>query len=36
VIKLVAALIALSIIVFLMIKIGGKKKWIYLKFKSKI
>jgi hypothetical protein len=28
-------LAVLSFVVFLLIKVGGRKKWIYLKFKSK-
>jgi len=34
-IKLIFALAVLSFVVFLLIKVGGRKKWIYLKFKSK-
>jgi hypothetical protein len=29
-------LAVLSGVVFLLIKVGGRKKWIYLKFKDKI
>jgi hypothetical protein len=29
-------LAVLSIVVFLLMKVGGRKKWIYLKFKDKI
>jgi len=35
-IKLIFALAVLSGVVFLLTKVGGRKKWIYLKFKDKI
>ena len=35
-IKFIFALAVLSGVVFLLIKVGGRKKWLYLKFKDKI